>query len=271
MQASDGTADDSGVPTLAELITEQKAFRGYSYRTLEARADSVITAQRWQQLGTGVRIKEFPEPATLQAMANALGVDVTAVVMAAARSIGLPVRRVAESDLAAMLPQSASLLTTDQRDAILAVVRSITRGATDAVVPVRSDPPAAPADAQDQARPREKTHALRRASSTARTQGSDLAAADRKPQDLTANAHPHGPDRWPDGQPVYDEHWDQWKAWQGAGAPPGAWEAFRAAERQQAYDLAARFIPCPTDKERMTTAQDQAAEAPHAESGDDPA
>lgn len=195
MQASDGTADDSGVPTLAELITEQKAFRGYSYRTLEARADSVITAQRWQQLGTGVRIKEFPEPATLQAMANALGVDVTAVVMAAARSIGLPVRRVAESDLAAMLPQSASLLTTDQRDAILAVVRSITRGATHAERTADPDPQAKAEGTPNKAGSGEKTGEVSR-----------LADRQRKP--------PAMPDQWaardlgtePEGRKIRRRH-----------------------------------------------------------------
>jgi len=120
------------VPTLADLIQAQKTARGYSYRVLEARANDVITAQRWQQLGTGVRIREFPEPATLQAMADALEVDVASVVLAAARSIGLPVKRSAESDLAAMLPASAALLTDEQRDAILALVRSITRGVSHA-------------------------------------------------------------------------------------------------------------------------------------------
>lgn len=171
------------------------------------------------------------------------------------------------------LPDDAGRLNDTERNVVRAMVRALldARDNAHAADQPAADPPATPEDTQDQARQEQKTNALRRASSTAPTQGIDLAAADRNPQDLTANAHPHGPDRWPDGQPVYDEHWDQWKAWQGAGAPPGAWEAFRAAERQQAYDLAARFIPGPTDKERMTTAQDQAAEAPHAESGDDPA
>lgn len=114
------------MPTLSELITEQKQRRGFSYADLENRADSAIRRQRWQQLGTGVRIKEFPEPATIEAMAKALDVDVAVVVLAAARSIGLDVKRGAQSDLAAMLPYSANKLSADQRVAIAALVRSIT-------------------------------------------------------------------------------------------------------------------------------------------------
>lgn len=117
------------MPTLSELITEQKQRRGFSYADLENRADSAIRRQRWQQLGTGVRIKEFPEPATIEAMAKALDVDVAVVVLAAARSIGLDVKRGAQSDLAAMLPYSANKLTADQRAAIVALVRAITEDA----------------------------------------------------------------------------------------------------------------------------------------------
>lgn len=116
----------SDVPTLDELIAERKRLRGFSYTDLENRAGSVISRQRWQQLGTGVRIKEFPEPATLEAMAKALDVDVAEVVLAAARSIGLDVKRGAHSDLAARLPSTADRLTEVQRDAIVTLVRSIT-------------------------------------------------------------------------------------------------------------------------------------------------
>jgi hypothetical protein len=126
LQASGAARHDSHVPTLDELISERKQLRGFSYADLENRAGGVIRRQRWQQLGTSVRIKEFPEPATIQAMATALDVDVAVVVLAAARSIGLDVKRGAQSDLAAMLPYSASQLSTVQRDAIVTLVRSMT-------------------------------------------------------------------------------------------------------------------------------------------------
>lgn len=84
--------DSLSVPTLAEFIKIEKGRTGVSYRELEARSNSTISAQRWQQLGTGVRMKEFPEPTTLEAMATALNVDVTKLVLASARSLGLDVR-----------------------------------------------------------------------------------------------------------------------------------------------------------------------------------
>ncbi|GGF38776.1 hypothetical protein GCM10007298_38100 [Williamsia phyllosphaerae] len=101
-------------------------MRGFSYADLETRAGAVITRQRWQQLGTGVRIKEFPEPATLEAMSKALDADVAEVVLAAARSLGLNVQRGAQSDLAARLPSTSDRLNEVQRDAIVTLVRSIT-------------------------------------------------------------------------------------------------------------------------------------------------
>lgn len=125
MPVNDEVSQSQSVPTLADLIQARRADRGWSYRVLADRASHVFTAQRWQQLGTGVRIKEFPEPATIQAMADALEVDVASVVLAAAASIGLPVER-RQSELAAMLPSTADALTEEQRDAVLAVIRAMT-------------------------------------------------------------------------------------------------------------------------------------------------
>lgn len=125
MRGSEPASQSQSVPTIADLIQARRAERGWSYRTLADRADHVFSAQRWQQLGTGVRIKEFPEPATIQAMADALEVDVASVVLAAAASIGLPVER-RQSELAAMLPSNADDLTEEQRDAVLAVIRAMT-------------------------------------------------------------------------------------------------------------------------------------------------
>lgn len=102
-------------------------------------------------------------------------------------------------------------------------------------------------------------------SSVSDMQAEQLADEGRQAPDLTGNAHPDGPDRWPNGEPVYDEHWEQWKAWQGAGAPAGAWEAFRASDAQQAHELVARFVPGLTDAERRHEAQDRDAEGPDGE------
>ncbi|TDH57518.1 hypothetical protein E2F47_01740 [Mycobacterium eburneum] len=114
------------MPNLAQLITEQRRIRGFSYRDLEARAFSVITHQRWQQLGSGSRVKEFSEPATLRAMARALDVDEALVVLSMAKSIGLNVESGgSQSALARMLPNSARYLTAGQRHAIVGLIRSI--------------------------------------------------------------------------------------------------------------------------------------------------
>ncbi len=123
------STDYAIVPTLAELITHQRDLRGFTYRDLEARADGVISHQRWQQLGTNIRVKEFTEPATILAMANALDADVTTVVLATAKSVGLPVEyRTADSELARSLPASARELTREQIDAIISLVRTMASG-----------------------------------------------------------------------------------------------------------------------------------------------
>ncbi|WAY18445.1 hypothetical protein OF855_24730 [Mycolicibacterium fortuitum] len=112
------------MPNLQQLITEQKNLRNRSYSDYERMAGYVISRQRWQQLGTGARIKEFSEPATIKAMAEALQVDVAVVVLAMAKSLGLPIESgVAQSDLAVMLPPSARNLTAEQRDAVVRLVR----------------------------------------------------------------------------------------------------------------------------------------------------
>ncbi|MGW8593190.1 hypothetical protein ACWGLC_15985 [Dietzia sp. NPDC055877] len=125
MRNEKGAIDALSVPTLADLIQARKAARGWSYREIAARGNDVISAQRWQQLGTGVRLREFPEPTTMAAMADALEVDVAAVLLATAKSLGLDVQR-RQSELAAMLPSTADQLTSEQRDAVLAVVRAMT-------------------------------------------------------------------------------------------------------------------------------------------------
>lgn len=128
MPMQDEHTDHSLVPTLAELITRQRRIHGFTYRELEVRADSVISHQRWQQLGTNSRVKEFTEPATILAMAQALDVDVTTVVLATAKSVGLPVESgLGVSELARSLPASARELDGDQRDAIISLIGTMAR------------------------------------------------------------------------------------------------------------------------------------------------
>jgi hypothetical protein len=130
------------IPTLEELITNKRDERGYSYGELETRAGNVISRQRWQQLGSGARVKEFSEPATIRAMATALDVEQSLVVLAMAKSIGLDVELGgAHSVLAQMLPASARNLTPEQRNAILAIVRVIGQSRSQQQQRVQPAPP----------------------------------------------------------------------------------------------------------------------------------
>lgn len=119
--AEDSDRDD--VLTLQDLIRVRRDERGWSYSDLERRADHQVKKNRWQQLGSGYRIKEFPEPASIEAMAQALEVDVTTVVLASAQSIGLNARRHGPA-LAHLLPAGTDLMTDGMRDAILTLIRS---------------------------------------------------------------------------------------------------------------------------------------------------
>lgn len=78
-----------GKGDLKALIAERKGDR--SYDQLERDSGGTPTAGRWQQMATRPP-KNIPETATLIGMARALGVTVTEVVMAAARSCGMDVR-----------------------------------------------------------------------------------------------------------------------------------------------------------------------------------
>lgn len=115
--------DGDPVLTLQQLIRARMDERGWSYGELEKRTGHQLTKGRWQQLGTGVRMPEFPTPKTIALIAEALDVDVTAVVLAAAQSLGLDVRR-RGPDLAHLLPAGVDRLPPTMRDAILALIRA---------------------------------------------------------------------------------------------------------------------------------------------------
>lgn len=110
------------VLTLQQLIRARMEERGWSYGELERRSGHQLTKGRWGQLGTGVRQVGFPEPATLACIAEVLEVDVTTVVLAAAQTVGLNVRR-RGPDLAHLLPAGTDQLPVAWRDAILTVIR----------------------------------------------------------------------------------------------------------------------------------------------------
>lgn len=110
-------------------------------------------------------------------------------------------------------------------------------------------------------------NAMSAAQEEALADAEDRAEARREP-----SAADLGPDRWPDGQPVYDEDWEQWKAWRAAGEPED-WELYRSGKQSDVEAVGGpgsyRIVPGPTDKERFNAAQDADAEAPDPAAPDD--
>lgn len=108
--------------TLQDLILTLKGDR--TYLGLEEASGGVVKAQRWNQIANNLRVNEFPEPRTIEAMARALNVEVEVLVLAFARAVGLhvPHRR---SLFAELLPPMVDSLTTRQRDAVLGVIRAM--------------------------------------------------------------------------------------------------------------------------------------------------
>jgi hypothetical protein len=119
----DPTHHGEPVSSLAQLIRSRMQEHGWSYRDLELRSDHALTRGRWQQLGSGTPQKKFPEPATLAAIAEVLQVEITLVVLAAGRAVGLDTR-LPDTDLARLLPPGTELLTERMRNAILTMIRA---------------------------------------------------------------------------------------------------------------------------------------------------
>lgn len=109
--------------TLHQLIRSHMDARGWSYSDLERQSDGALSRGRWQQLGSGVEQKRFPDPASLLVIARVLDVDITTVVLAAAQAVGLSVTPVG-GDLAHLLPPGTDRLSERMRDAILMVIRA---------------------------------------------------------------------------------------------------------------------------------------------------
>lgn len=110
-------------PTLSQLIRARMAERGWSYSDLEQESAQALSRGRWQQLGSGAEQRKFPDPASLTVIASVLQVDITTVVLAAARTLGLDAH-MEGSDLANLLPAGTERLSEPIRDAILTLIRA---------------------------------------------------------------------------------------------------------------------------------------------------
>jgi hypothetical protein len=112
------------VPTIADLINGYRDQTGASYDELSRRTGNAIKRTRFHQLATQPQ-KEFPEPRTLQVLADLLEVPLSTVVLAFAASLGLPVTTT-QSRLALLLPpRTDDLLTDRDHDAIISMTRSL--------------------------------------------------------------------------------------------------------------------------------------------------
>jgi hypothetical protein len=108
---------------LHDLVRTSMQARGWSYSDLQRASGGALTRGRWQQLGSGVPQRKFPDPASLTIIAEVLQVDITTVVLAAARSVGLDVNRQG-AELSRLLPERTELLPGRMRDAILTLIRA---------------------------------------------------------------------------------------------------------------------------------------------------
>ena len=113
-------ADAEHVLTLRDLIQRHIDSTGESRRALGDRCGVAHQTLGYWWNGS---IKSFPEPETMLAFANATRTPIETVLLATARTIGLPVHGV--PDLAAMLPPGTDSLSARERDAVLAVIRAL--------------------------------------------------------------------------------------------------------------------------------------------------
>lgn len=109
------------VPTLRELIDRHTDRTGESRRALGDRGP--VAHQTLSKWWNGA-IHTFPDPETLDAFAHATNNSLELVVLATARTLGLPVSTTA-TNLAQSLPPGTDILTLEDRDAILAVTRAL--------------------------------------------------------------------------------------------------------------------------------------------------
>ncbi|DAZ90090.1 Uncharacterised protein [Mycobacteroides abscessus subsp. bolletii] len=121
MPVTNASSDEDGL-TLQDLILTLKGDR--TYKDLEDASGGVVKAQRWNQITNGIKVKEFPEPASIEGMARALNVKLDVILLSIARSVGLSVGE-DDSRLAAMLPPGADKLGDTQLGLMLSLLREM--------------------------------------------------------------------------------------------------------------------------------------------------
>lgn len=112
----------SDEPNLAALIADRKGTR--SYEKISQDCGGLPTAKRVHQLATKPQ-KNFPDPDTIRGLARGLGVTITDVVMAAARTVNLPVYT--GNDPSALSIGGAGDLDDEAKEALSKVAREFIR------------------------------------------------------------------------------------------------------------------------------------------------
>jgi hypothetical protein len=116
------TPNDSREMALQDLVTTLKGDR--TYEQLEDATGGVVKAQRWNQIANGIRVREFPKPVTIEAMAAVLGCDIEVLLLAFARAVGMDVHK-RRSNFIDMLPPSVENLTDRQKSFIISAIRAM--------------------------------------------------------------------------------------------------------------------------------------------------
>lgn len=104
---------------LRQLILDAKGDN--SFERMATMCGKTPTAKRLQQMTTN-DLKAFPDKETIEGLARGTGATITTVVLAAARSLGLSVHSGDDPD--ALVLSGGRKLRPDQKDAIVAVLRS---------------------------------------------------------------------------------------------------------------------------------------------------
>jgi len=132
------TGDPGSTPTLRSLIRARMSERGWSYADLERESGRALSRGRWQQLGSAAAQQKFPNPDSLKIIADVLQIDVSSVVLAAARAVGLDVPAPG-SEFANLLPAGTERLSGPMRHALLTLIRAAVAESTGDRVPYEID------------------------------------------------------------------------------------------------------------------------------------
>lgn len=124
MTKDDEAGDGESVATLQTLIRTRMAEEGWSYADLERLSGGRVSKPRWQQLGSGIPQKRFPDPETMEAIAEIFGYDRATVLHAAAATVGYSIQR-SGALLAHLLPSGTEMLSQRTQDAVLTMLRAV--------------------------------------------------------------------------------------------------------------------------------------------------